>query len=62
MVLSLVQPVLMEFDKSIVDFPSIRRVPGGASNDQIPNLQNPENPCPNLDFKKPANTKGGMED
>jgi arylsulfatase len=60
--LSLLQPVLLEFDKSIVDFPSIRRIPGGASNDQIPNLQNPDNPCPNLDFKKPTNTKGGMED
>jgi len=61
-VLSLIQPVLVEFDKSIVDFPSIRRIPGGASNDVIPNLQNPDNPCPNMDFKKPQNTKGGMED
>jgi arylsulfatase A-like enzyme len=57
--LSLLQPVLVEFDKSIVDFPSIRRVPGGASNDQIPNLQNPDNPCPNLDFTKPPHTMGG---
>jgi arylsulfatase A-like enzyme len=50
-VLSLVQPVTMEFDKSIVDFPNKKRFPGGASNDQIPNLQNPDNPVPNLDFK-----------
>jgi arylsulfatase len=60
--LSLLQPVIIEFDKSIVDFPSIKRVPGGASNDQIPNLQNPANPVPNMDFTKPARTKGGMED
>jgi arylsulfatase len=44
--LSLIQPVLMEFNKSIVDFPSIKRFPGGASNDQIPNLQNRRIPCP----------------
>ena len=49
-VLSLVQPVTMEFDKWMVDFPNDQRFPGGASNDQIPNLQNPDNPVPNLDF------------
>ena len=59
---SLVQPVLIEFDKSIVDFPNIKRVPGGASNDQIPNLQNPENPVPNMDLTKPRRTGGGIED
>jgi len=57
--LALLQPVIIEFDKSIVDFPSIKRVPGGASNDQIPNLQNPGNPVPNMDFTKPVRTKGG---
>jgi hypothetical protein len=61
-VLSLVQPAIVEFDKSIVDFPSIARVPGGASNDQIPNLQHPENPVPLLDLTKPQRIKGGMED
>src|SRR5262249_54335678 len=40
--LALTQPALLEFDKSIVDFPNIKRSPGGASNDLIPNLQNPE--------------------
>jgi len=50
--LALLQPVLIEFDKSIVDFPNIKRFPGGASNDQIPNLQNPDNPVPLLDFKQ----------
>jgi hypothetical protein len=55
---SLVQPVIMEFNKSIVDFPSIKRFPGGASNDQIPNLENPANPVPLLDLKKPPRTMG----
>jgi hypothetical protein len=60
--LALLQPVVIEFDKSIVDFPNIKRIPGGASNDQVPNLQNPANPVPNMDFTKPVRTKGGMED
>ena len=51
-----------EFDKSIVDFPNIKRIPGGASNDQIPNLQNPGNPVPALDLTKPPHIKGCMED
>ena len=37
--LSLLIPVLIEFDKSIVDFPNIKRFPGGASNDLVPNLR-----------------------
>ena len=57
--LALLDPVLMDFNKSIVDFPSIRRFPGGASNDEIPNLQHPENPVPLLDMKNPPHTKGG---
>jgi arylsulfatase len=40
---------LAEFDKSIMKYPSIKRFPGGASNDLIPNLQHPENPVPSLD-------------
>ena len=32
-VLSLITLPIMEFDKSIVDFPNIKRFPGGASND-----------------------------
>ncbi len=51
--LALLQPVIIEFDKSIVDYPNIKRLAGGASNDQIPNLQNPENPVPNMDLTKP---------
>jgi arylsulfatase len=51
--LALAQQVMLEFDKSIVDFPSIRRFPGGASNDMIPNLQDPNNPAPMMDLKHP---------
>jgi len=43
--------VLADFDKSIMQYPSIQRAPGGASNDMIPNLQNPKNPLPLLDPK-----------
>ena len=41
-----------EFDKSIVDFPNIKRFPGGASNDMSPNLQHPANPVPLMDIHK----------
>ena len=63
-VFSLLQPVILDFDKSIHDFPNKKRFPGGASNDEIPNLQNPENPTPNVDFEsgKKAATGIGMED
>jgi arylsulfatase A-like enzyme len=40
---------LAEFDQSIIKYPSIKRFPGGASNDLIPDLQHPENPVPALD-------------
>jgi arylsulfatase len=33
---ALIVPVVMEFHKSVVDFPSIKRVPGGASTDWRP--------------------------
>jgi arylsulfatase len=63
-VFSLLQPVIAEFDKSINQFPNKRRFPGGASNDQIPNLQHPENPTPLMDFNsgKKAALGIGMED
>jgi len=48
-VLSLVYPALIEFDQSIMKYPSIKRFPGGASDDLLPNLQNPGNPVPALD-------------
>jgi arylsulfatase A-like enzyme len=58
-VLSLVYPVLIDFDKSIIKYPNIRRFPGGASNDLRPNLQEPANPVPALDPLKPPRVKAG---
>jgi arylsulfatase len=46
--LSLIYPVVIDFDKSIMKHPSITRYVGGASNDLVPNLQHPENPVPLL--------------
>jgi arylsulfatase len=56
--LSLLYVPLMEFDKSLVDFPSIKRFPGGASNDMQPNLQVPGNPLPLMDIHKVVQTIG----
>jgi len=50
-VLSLIEPAILEFDQSIMKYPSIKRFPGGASNDLKPDLQHPENPLPLLDPK-----------
>ena len=59
-VLSLVYPVLIDFNKSIMKYPSIKRFPGGASTDLMPNLQNPANPVPALDPNKmPKAIPGG---
>jgi arylsulfatase len=58
-VLALIIPVVMEFNKSIIDYPSIKRVPGGASTDWRPNLQNPDNPVPLLDVKNAPRIKAG---
>jgi arylsulfatase len=46
---ALLSLALVEFDKSIMMYPSIKRFPGGASNDLIPDLQHPNNPVPALD-------------
>ncbi len=51
-VISLISPAIVEFDKSIVDFPNIKRFPGGASNDMNPDLQHPNNPVPLMDLKR----------
>jgi hypothetical protein len=51
--LSLMDLPLQEFNKSIIKYPSIKRFPGGASTDMVPNLQHPENPVPALDINKP---------
>jgi arylsulfatase A-like enzyme len=50
-VLSIIGPVIVDFDKSIMKYPNMRRFPGGASTDLIPNLQNPGNPLPLLQSK-----------
>jgi hypothetical protein len=48
-ILSLIYPVVIDFNKSIIKYPNIARSPGGASNDLMPNLQNPKNPVPAMD-------------
>src|SRR4029077_19878407 len=52
-VFALVFPVLLDFDQSIKKYPSIKRFPGGASNDLVPNLQRPDDPVPALDPDNP---------
>jgi arylsulfatase len=46
---ALFSQVLVDFDKTIMKYPSIQRFPGGASNDLVPDLQHPKNPVPSLD-------------
>jgi arylsulfatase len=60
-VLSLIEPVMIDFDKTIMKYPNIRRYPGGASNDLIPNLQHPENPVPLLKESKEPHLGGGAD-
>jgi arylsulfatase len=51
---ALTSPIIIDFNKSIIKYPNMRRVPGGASNDLIPNLQDPGNPVPAMDpYKAP---------
>ncbi len=58
--LSLLEPVIIDFDKTVLKYPSIKRSPGGASNDLIPNLQNPQNPLPLLkDVIDTVKVRGG---
>lgn len=52
--ISLMDVPLTEFNKSIIKYPSIKRYPGGASNDLLPNLQHPENPVPAMDANMPT--------
>ena len=59
--LSLIDIPLMEFDKSVVDFPNIKRFPGGASNDMVPNLQQPGNPLPLMDIHRLVQTIGAAD-
>ncbi len=57
--ISLLDIPLSEFNKSIVQYPNKKRFPGGASNDMIPNLQNPENPLPYDPIKLPKTIGAG---
>src|SRR5260221_366075 len=58
-VLALIEPVILDFDKSIMKYPNIRRFPGGASNDFKPDLQHPDNPLPILKEQKEPHIGGG---
>jgi arylsulfatase len=58
-ILSLTYQVLIEFNKTIIKYPNIARFPGGASNDLVPNLQNPANPVPAMDPKNPPKVGAG---
>jgi len=57
-ILALIEPVILDFDKTIIQYPNIKRYVGGASNDLVPNLQRPDDPVPLLKGSNP-NTKGG---
>jgi arylsulfatase len=58
-VLSLIEPVILDFDKTIMKYPNIKRYVGGASTDLIPNLQHPENPDPLLKGQAVPTVQGG---
>lgn len=60
-VVSLIAVPIGEFDKSIVDFPNMKRFPGGASNDTSPDLQHPDNPLPLMDIHKLAAVSGSAD-
>jgi hypothetical protein len=60
-VLSLIGVPISEFDNSIVDYPNMKRFPGGASNDTSPDLQHPNNPLPLMDIKKLVKVTGSAD-
>ncbi len=41
---AIISPAIIEFDKSIMKYPNIRRYPGGASNDPVPALKDSNEP------------------
>ncbi|MBV9290241.1 MAG: arylsulfatase [Hyphomicrobiales bacterium] len=47
-VFALIQQVMIDFDKSIIKYPNIKRFVGGASTDLVPDLQHPNDPVPLL--------------
>ncbi len=60
-VVSLIAVPIGEFDKSIVEFPNMKRFPGGASNDTSPDLQHPNNPLPLMDPRHAAQVIGASD-
>ena len=58
-VLSLAYIAMLDFNKSIIKYPNIRRYPGGDSNDLVPNLKNPDNPVPAMSGGKEIRVKAG---
>jgi arylsulfatase len=53
---------MVQFDQTLMKFPSIQRYPGGASNDLVPNLQQPDDPAPflkNMPPLPPTSLGGG---
>jgi len=59
--LSLIYPVVLDFDQSIVKYPNIKRYSGGASTDIVPDLQHPENPVPLVDPKHPPKARPALD-
>ena len=57
--LALLEPVIVDFDKSIIKYPNIKRSPGGASNDLVPDLRHPDNPLPLMQNKEVKGVVGG---
>ena len=60
--LALLEPVILDFDKSIMKYPNIKRFPGGVSNDLVPDLQHPDNPLPLLKDQPEPHVQGGGGD
>ena len=59
-VFAVIVPTVMEFNKSIVDYPSIARVRWRRlESTWRPDFQSPDNPVPLLDMKHPPNVKAG---
>jgi arylsulfatase len=59
---ALINPALLEFDKSVMNYPNITRYPGGGSNDLIPDLQHPKNPLPLLNPQNLPKGGAGFDD
>lgn len=58
-VLSLAYIAMLDFNKSIIKYPNLKRFPGGDSNDLVPNLKNPDNPVPAMSNNREIRVKAG---